>query len=68
MNGMKEWIKRICPCFNPSRFVLKESARETASLPWFVFFLLLSHARECTTLTLHDLTDFLRREGDSTPH
>ncbi len=29
---MKEWMKRICPCFTPSRIALTESARET-SLP-----------------------------------
>ncbi len=25
------WMKRICPCFTPSRIVLTESARETVS-------------------------------------
>ncbi len=29
---MKEWMKRICPCFTPSRIALTESARETVSL------------------------------------
>ncbi len=32
--GLKEWLKRICPCFTPSRIALVESARETVSLPW----------------------------------
>ncbi len=54
--GMKEWRKRIIPCFTPSRIALTDSARETVSLPHFLFF--LSHARDCTTFTLHDLTDF----------
>ncbi len=27
-------MKRICPCFTPSRIALAESARETESLPW----------------------------------
>ncbi len=53
--GMKEWRKRICPCFTPSRIALTDSARETVSLPQFFF---LSHARDYTTFTLHDLTDF----------
>ncbi len=30
----------------------------------FYFF----HARDCTTFTLHDLTEFLSREGDSALH
>ncbi len=30
-----------------------------------VLFFFLSHARDCTMFTLYDLTDFLRREGDS---
>ncbi len=29
------------------------------------FFFFLSHARDCTTFTLRDLTDFLRKEGES---
>ncbi len=45
--GMKEWMKRICPCFTPSRIALMESARETVSLPRLVklstlFFFLVS--------------------------
>ncbi len=63
---MREWMKRICPHFTPSRIVLTESARETVSLLWIFFF--LSHARDCTTFMLHDFTDFLRREADSAPH
>ncbi len=51
---MKEKMKRIC--FTLSRISLTESARETISPPRFVFF--VSHARDCTTFTLHDLTDF----------
>ncbi len=44
-----------------SRIAFAESARET-SLPQYTrFFFLLSHARECTKFTLHDLTEFLNR-------
>ncbi len=40
--GMKEWRKRICPCFTPSRIALTDSSRETVSLPqFFVFFCLM---------------------------
>ncbi len=31
----------------------------------FFVVVFLSHARDCKTFTLHDLTDFLRREGES---
>ncbi len=59
---MKEWMKHICPCFTPSRIVLMESARETVSLPQhfqlFFFFFFFVRARDCTTFTLNDLTDF----------
>ncbi len=47
-------MKRICCSL--SRISLTESARETISPPRFGFF--VSHARDCTTFTLHDLTDF----------
>ncbi len=30
--GVEEWMKRICPCFTPSRIALAEGARETVSL------------------------------------
>ncbi len=33
MGGIKEWMKRICPRFTPSRIALTESARETVFLP-----------------------------------
>ncbi len=62
--GTKEWMKRICPCFTPSRIALTESARETVSLPQLgtlqLFFLnfFLVRARDCTTFKLHDLADF----------
>ncbi len=29
---VEEWMKRICPCFTPSRIALAEGARETVSL------------------------------------
>ncbi len=61
---MKEWMKRICPCFTPSR--IAESTQES-SLPYTRFCFFLSHARDCTTFVLHDLTDFLCREGVSAP-
>ncbi len=53
-------MKRICPCFTPSRIALTESARETVSsaahtLSTRFFF---SQTRDCTTFTLHDLPDF----------
>ncbi len=35
--GLKEWIKRICPCFTPPRITLMESAPEALSLPRFFF-------------------------------
>ncbi len=47
---------------------LTENARETVSLPQFLKKIKISHATDCTTFTLHDLTYFLRREGDSAPH
>ncbi len=62
LHPLKEWMKRVCPCFSPSRIALTESAREKVSLSQLgklstrLFF--LSRARECTTFTLHDLTDF----------
>ncbi len=35
---MKERMKRICPCFPPSRIALTEIARETVFLPWLGTF------------------------------
>ncbi len=39
--GLKEWMKRICLCFTPSRITLIESARETVSSAVQVFFFCL---------------------------
>ncbi len=47
--GMKEWLKRTCPCFTPSRIALKESARETVSL---------LRLGTLSKFTLYDLADF----------
>ncbi len=44
LNGMKEWMKRICPCFTPSRIALTECAREIVAYIFRGFF--LSHARD----------------------
>ncbi len=60
---VKEWMKRICPCFTPSRIALAESARETIIFPRLGklstrFFFFKVRARDCTTFTLHDLADF----------
>ncbi len=57
---MKGWMKRICPCFTPSRIALTESTRETISLPWLRMLStrFLVRARDCTSFTLHDLADF----------
>ncbi len=30
---MKEWMKRICPCFSPSQIALVKSTREIVSIP-----------------------------------
>ncbi len=66
--GVEEWMKRICPCFTPSRITLAEGARETVSLRgklstrcFFCFFL---------NKRLYDIhvTIFLHRERDSAPH
>ncbi len=59
----------ICPCFTPSGIALPESARETVSLPRLamLFSFLLSRARDFTTFTLHDLTDFYV-ERATAPH
>ncbi len=35
---------------------------------FYYLFIFLSHARDCTSFTLHDLTELLRKEGDSAPH
>ncbi len=53
-------MKRICPCFTPSRIALAEGARETVSLrgTFNSFFFVFSQTRDCTTFTLHYLTDF----------
>ncbi len=55
--GVEEWIKRICPCFTPSRIALAEGARETVSLRGRLstrFFCFFSQTRDCTTFTLQD--------------
>ncbi len=55
---VEEWMKRICPCFTPSRIALAEGARETVSLRgtlstrFFFFFFFLT--RDCRTFTLQD--------------
>ncbi len=57
----KEWMKIIFPCFTPSRIALTESARETVfrgSVRFQLVFFFFSQTRDCTTFTLHDLTDF----------
>ncbi len=53
--GVEEWMKRICPCYTPSRIALAEGARETVSLRGTLstrFF--FSQTRDCTTFTLQD--------------
>ncbi len=61
---LKECKKRICPCSTPSRIALTESARETVSPPrisalsTLIYTFFLSRARDCTTFSLHDFTDF----------
>ncbi len=62
-------MKRICPCFTPSRIALAEGARETVSLrgtlsTFYAFFTFFSNKR------LYDIhvTRFLHRERDSAPH
>ncbi len=59
-------MKRICPCYTPSRIALAQGARETVSLRGklstrFFFFL---------NKRLYDIhvTRFLHRERDSAPH
>ncbi len=55
--GVEEWMKRICPCFTPSRIALAEGARETVSLGGMLstcFFCFFSQTRDCTTFTLQD--------------
>ncbi len=42
--------------------------RLTNSISSVAQFFFWSHARDCTMFTSHDLTDFLRREGDSIAH
>ncbi len=54
-------MKRICPCFTPFWIALTDSAWETVSLPRLGTLstrLFLSRARDCTTFTLQDSTDF----------
>ncbi len=68
--GMKEWMKRVCLCFTPSRLALTGRARETVSLPQLAFnsFCFLVSARDCTTFTLHDLADFYVESVTAAPH
>ncbi len=64
---IEKWMKRICPCYTPSRIALAEGARETVSIRgklstrFFFFFL---------NKRLYDIhiTRFLHRERDSAPH
>ncbi len=61
INGL-EWMKRICPCFT-SVSNHAHGKRSRNSLPWLVRFQLgfsffLFQTRDCTTFSLHDLTDF----------
>jgi len=46
----------------------KCSRNSISSAVRFIIIIFLSHARDCTSFTLHDLTEFLRKEGDSAPH
>ncbi len=56
VGGVEEWMKRICPCYTPSRIALAEGAQETVSLRgtlsarFFLFFVF--QTRDCTTSTL----------------
>ncbi len=60
LHPLKEWMKRVCPCFSQSRIALTESAREKVSLSQLgklsTRFFFVSSKR--MTFTLHDLTDF----------
>ncbi len=51
-------MKRICPCFTPSRIALAEGAREAISLRGTLstrfFFVVFSQTGDCTTFTLQD--------------
>ncbi len=60
-------MKRICPCFTPSRIVLAESARESvSSVARYAFNLFFfSQARDFMKFTLYDFTDFYVERGDS---
>ncbi len=62
-------MKHICPHFSQSRIALMESARETvSSVARYAFnSLFYSRARDFTTFTLYDLTDFYV-ERATAPH
>ncbi len=51
---VEEWMKRICPCFTPSRIALAEGARETVSLRGTLStrFFFLFQTRDCMTFML----------------
>ncbi len=53
---VEEWMKRICPCFTPSRIALAEGARETVSLRGTLSarFFFLFQTRDCRTFALQD--------------
>ncbi len=66
------WVERMdgthLSMFTPSRIALTESARETVSLLQLgTISTFLSWARDCTTFTLHDLTDFYVERGTAHP-
>ncbi len=47
---------------------VEKRLRNISSAARYTHVFFLSHARDCTMFTLHDLNDFLRREGESAPH
>ncbi len=66
--GYEQMNETHLSVFTPSLMALAESARETASLPRLAILsnrFFKSRAREFTTFTLHDLSVFSRRKGDS---
>ncbi len=61
--GMKELMTHFSTFHSISNHAHGKHSRNCISFAVRFFF--WSHARDCTTFTLYDLTDFLRREGDS---